>query len=183
MGNKTDSLRLVDDLGPPYAEEPDLLADLVCTNSVLRRAARQLGHLYDEALAPLGLKATQVGLIAEIGKLSAAAADKREEGPTLQDLAARLAIQISALTHALRPLVRDGLVELRQDTQDRRTKHAVLAPLGQQRLHEALVLWAAANQRVEDVLGASSAEMLRGLAERVASDEFAVAYRGGPGRP
>ena len=140
MGNKTDSLRLVDDLDPPYAEEPDLLADLVCTNSVLRRAARQLGHLYDEALAPLGLKATQVGLIAEIGKLSAAAADKREEGPTLQDLAA-------------------------------------------QRLHEALVLWAAANQRVEDVLGASSAEMLRGLAERVASDEFAVVYRGGPGRP
>jgi DNA-binding MarR family transcriptional regulator len=124
-----------------------------------------------------------VGLIAEIGKLSAAAADKREEGPTLQDLAARLAIQISALTHALRPLVRDGLVELRQDTQDRRTKHAVLAPLGRQRLHEALVLWAAANQRVEDVLGASSAEMLRGLAERVASDEFAVVYRGGPGRP
>src|ERR1700676_3769676 len=31
------------------------------TNNALSRAARRLGQLYDEALAPIGLKATQAG--------------------------------------------------------------------------------------------------------------------------
>jgi DNA-binding MarR family transcriptional regulator len=101
----------------------DLLAELVCTETSLRRAARRLGRLYDEAVAPSGINATQAGLLAQI------AGDRRPEGPTLQDLAERLGIQISALTHALRPLVRDGLVEVRQDAHDKRTKHGVLTPL------------------------------------------------------
>jgi len=129
-----------------------------------------LGRLYDEAVAPAGISATQVSLLAQI------AGDRRPEGPTLQDLAERLKIQISALTHALRPLVRDKFVEVRQDTHDKRTKHGVLTPLGKTRLQEALKLWASANRRVETVLGASSAENLRGLADRVASQEFLDAY-------
>jgi len=48
-----------------------LLGDVACTNNALRRAARRLGQLYDEALAPIGLKATQVGLLGEITRLSA----------------------------------------------------------------------------------------------------------------
>ena len=39
-----------------------------------------------------------------------------------------LAISISAVTHAMRPLVRDGLVRLQPDARDRRTKHAGLTP-------------------------------------------------------
>jgi len=149
------------------------LGGRVCTNTALRLAARRLGQLYDEALAPLDLKATQLALIAEIAKLTGT----DQQGPTLQDLAARLAIQLSALTHALRPLVRDGLVELRQDAQDRRTKHGVLTPLGKARLSEAVVRWAATNDQVEAVLGPVSAANLRALADQVASDEFLVAYR------
>src|SRR5881409_2833261 len=76
----------------------------VCTNTALRLAARRLGQLYDEPLAPVDLKATQLALIAEIDKLMGA----DQQGPALQELATRLAIQLSALTHALRPLVRDG---------------------------------------------------------------------------
>jgi DNA-binding MarR family transcriptional regulator len=79
------------------------------------------------------------------------------------------------LTHALRPLVRDGFVKLQPDAHDGRTKHAVLTALGERRLQEALVLWADANQRVEVVLG-SSAATLRTLADDVASPEFLEAY-------
>lgn len=86
-----------------------MLSELACTNTALRRAARQLGHLYDEAVAPTDLKATQLGLLSQIDSLGG------DDGPTLQALAERLAIRISALTHALRPLVRDSLVELRPD--------------------------------------------------------------------
>jgi DNA-binding MarR family transcriptional regulator len=180
MGKKLDLLADTDNLDRPATDELDILGVLACTNTALRRAARRLGQLYDEALAPLDLKATQVGLIAEIARFSASGS---EQGPTLQDLAARLAIQISALTHALRPLVRDGLVELRQDAEDRRTKHGVLTSLGKKRLSEALVLWTEANNRVEVVLGQDSAAKLRALADEVASDEFLAAYGAGNSVP
>ncbi len=175
-GKKIDPLAAVEDLDEAGAEAVDALAGLPCTNTALRRAARRLGQLYDDAVSPTELKATQVGLLAQIDRL---AGDGSQEGPTLQVLAERLAIRISALTHALRPLVRDGLVELRQDARDRRTKHGILTPLGKARLREAFLLWAAVNRRVEAVLGPASAEKLRGLADKVASQEFLDAYTAG----
>ncbi|WCM89866.1 MarR family winged helix-turn-helix transcriptional regulator [Acidovorax sp. NCPPB 3576] len=155
------------------AAEPVLAGVQVCTNTAVRLAARRLGQLYDDALAPLNLKATQLALMGEIAKFKSAEA----EGPALQDLAGRLAIQLSALTHALRPLVRDGIVELRPDAQDRRTKRGVLTPLGKRLLSDAIVRWATANERVEAVLGPASAASLRALADQVASDAFMVAYQ------
>ncbi|MDB6143617.1 MAG: Transcriptional regulator, MarR family [Pseudomonas sp.] len=157
----------------PGTDELDALGDLVCTNTALRRAARRLGNLYDEALAPLGLKATQIGLLAEISRCTSAA---DPDGPTLQDLAGRLAILMSALTHAMKPLVRDAIVELRQDTLDKRTKHCVLTPKGKKLLIDALGLWATANNRVEAVLGQASAALLRELADTVSSDGFLADY-------
>jgi DNA-binding MarR family transcriptional regulator len=144
-----------------------------CNNTALRRAARRLGNLYDDALEPTGLKATQMGLMVEIARLSAA-----NDGlaPPLQELAQRLAIQISALTHALRPLVRDGLVALKPDATDGRIKRGVLTAAGAQRLEQAVVHWADANARVEAVLGADGAATLRALADQVSSDEFLAAY-------
>ncbi len=144
-----------------------------CNNTALRRAARRLGNLYDDALEPVGLKATQMGLMAEIARLAAA---NEGRAPSLQELATRLAIQISALTHALRPLVRDGLVALKPDDEDGRTKRGALTSAGMKRLNEAAAHWATANQRVEAVLGSEAAATLRALADRVASDEFLAAF-------
>jgi DNA-binding MarR family transcriptional regulator len=153
---------------PPH----DILAELACTHTALRLAARRLGQLYDEAVAPSGLKATQVGVLGQIAGVHHAGP---RDWPTLQALAERLTVSISALTHALRPLVRDGLVELRPDAHDGRTKRAVLTALGETRLREGIALWADANQRVEQVLG-SSAAALRTLADDVISPEFLAAY-------
>jgi DNA-binding MarR family transcriptional regulator len=72
--------------------------------------------------------------------------------------------------------VRDGIVELHQDSQDRRTKHGVLTPLGKILLSEAMVRWAAVNDQVETALGPASAASLRALADQVASDAFLAAY-------
>lgn len=144
-----------------------------CNNTALRRAARRLGNLYDDALESVGLKATQMGLMAEIARLTVA---NQGQSPSLQELAARLAIQISALTHALRPLVRDGLVAVLPDEADGRTKRGALTVAGAARLEEAAAHWAAANQRVEAVLGRDAATALRALADRVSSDEFLAAF-------
>lgn len=161
------------DIDHPGTDALAALGDLVCTNTALRRAARRLAHLYDEALAPVSLKATQIGMLAEISRFPVTAG---QEGPTLQELAGRLAILMSAITHAMKPLIRDGIVELRQDALDKRTKRCVLTAKGQALFAQALQLWAAANNRVEQVLGESSAALLRGLADTVSSEEFLVDY-------
>jgi DNA-binding MarR family transcriptional regulator len=88
----------------------------------------------------------------------------------------KLAIQISAVTHALRPLIRDGLVELRPDELDGRAKRAVLTRMGITRVRHAFIRWSEVNERVEVVLGRESAAALRALADHVASDEFLAAY-------
>jgi DNA-binding MarR family transcriptional regulator len=153
---------------------PEALFKLACTNTALRRATRRLGQLYDEALAPLDLKATQFGLLAAIRSLAEAGT-----APTLNEIAARQLIQISALTHALRPLVREGLVELHSDPEDRRSKRAALTPSGLDRLEQAASRWARVNGQVETTLGSGVAEELRALADLIASERFLDAYRGG----
>lgn len=147
--------------------------ELSCTHTSLRRAARQLTQLYDEALVPSGLTSAQALLVSQIDQL-------RDEGdgagPSLQMLARRLAIQISALTHALRPLVRDGLVLVQTDTSDRRTKRAVLTPQGLSQTRQMHELWIETNRRIETVLGAGTTEQLRVLSDQIGSPGFLQAY-------
>jgi DNA-binding MarR family transcriptional regulator len=91
-------------------------------------------------------------------------------------LAIRLAVQIFAVTHALWPLIRDGLVELRPDQLDGRAKRAALTRIGAARVRQAFMHWTEVNERVEMVLGRESAAALRVLADHVASDEFLTAH-------
>jgi DNA-binding MarR family transcriptional regulator len=142
---------------------------LSCTHTSLRRAARQLTQLYDDALAPAGFTSAQALLVAQIDQLSATSDGA---GPSLQTLSKRLSIQISALTHALRPLVRDGLVVLGIDATDRRIKRAVLTEQGQRQTQHMYRLWRETNLRIEAAMGQGMAEQLRLLANRVASPEF-----------
>lgn len=152
------------------ANTRDILRELACTHDALRRAARQLGNLYDDTVAPTGLKATQIGMLGQIERLAT------DQGPSLQAVADVLAIGVSALTHALRPLIRDGLVQLRPDDHDRRMKHAILTDLGKRRFEEGLRLWTIAHRRTEAILGAESAELLRSLAGQVSSKDFMTAH-------
>lgn len=157
------------------AYEREELGDLPCTHTAIRRAARRLAYLYDEAMECVGLKSTQVALVSAIDQMTD---PQTALGPTLQELAGGLTIQISALTHALRPLVRDGFVELLPDANDKRTKRSVLTAQGKARIKQAVQAWSAVNHRVEEVLGPGSATLLRELTDYIASDGFLQAYRG-----
>lgn len=140
-----------------------------CAHTALRRASRQLSQIYDEALAASGLTAAQALLTSRLESLNGVPGS---DGPLLQALAANLSMQLSALTHALRPLVRDGFVELKPDALDRRSKHARLTPLGLERTQQMYALWRQVNERLDLVLGAGATEQLRSLAIVVASPEF-----------
>jgi DNA-binding MarR family transcriptional regulator len=143
------------------------LSQSICNNSALRRAARRLGQLYDDALAPSGLKGTQFALLTQI---------RLQDGPRLNLLAADLVMDLSALGHTLKPLLRDGLVELRPDETDRRAKRVVLTQKGDAAFEAALALWTKAHGAFEDIVGpAASAQMRDGL-DSIASPDFAVAF-------
>src|ERR1700754_695674 len=140
-----------------------------CTNTALRRASRRLGQLYDEALAPTGLRSTQVGLLTQIQVM----ADTGSRlGPTLQDLAGELALRVSGITHALSPLIRDGLVDLLPDPADARVKHALLTAKGKAKWVKAVQYWAIANEHVEKVMSSAKAAKLRELADQISLEPF-----------
>lgn len=159
---------------PPDVENVEPYSPLNCTHTALRHASRQLTQVYDDAIAPSGLTSSQALVVTRIDELGGAPGGA---GPSLQALAKRLSIQISALTHALRPLVRDGLVELHADPKDGRIKRAVLTEEGMRRTQQMYGLWVAVNERMDGVLGSGTAAELRALAKRVASPEFLASMK------
>src|SRR3954465_13729428 len=74
-----------------------------CACANLRKAARAVTQLFDAALAPSGLKVTQFTLLVT-SRLSGEA--------TINGLAERMAMDRSTLSRNLKPLVREGLLEV-----------------------------------------------------------------------
>ncbi|MBZ9989232.1 MarR family winged helix-turn-helix transcriptional regulator [Mesorhizobium sp. BH1-1-5] len=130
-----------------------------CNNATLRRAARSLGRFYDDAVAPSGLKGTQFGLLFQIHVSSE---------PAMGTIAEALIMDLSALGHTLKPLIRDGYVETFADKEDRRVKRVRLTPQGEVKLDEAIKLWSVAQQQFEDKVGAEQAAKLRAALDAVA---------------
>lgn len=142
----------------------------LCTNAAIRRAARRLGRLYDDALAPSGLRGAQFSLLTQIGYLGQ---------PTLRQLADALVMDLSALGHTLKPLERDGLVALVPDENDRRAKRARLTRKGLAKQKEAVPLWQAAQASFDAEFGARRSADLRKALDLISSDGFAGKSAGG----
>jgi DNA-binding MarR family transcriptional regulator len=157
---------------PPDVDSVEPFDLMHCTHTALRQASRQLTQVYDDAIAPARLTSAQAMLVSRLDEMGGAPGGT---GPSLQALAKRLSIQISALTHALRPLVRDGVLELHADPKDGRIKRAVLTEQGMKQTRQMYELWQAVNLRMDSVLGAGTAADLRALAMQVASAEFLAA--------
>jgi DNA-binding MarR family transcriptional regulator len=141
-----------------------------CSCGAVRRASRQLGQLYDDVLEPSGLRTTQFSLMTQISLGGE---------PALKTLAEALVMDLSALGHTLKPLIRDGLVELVPDRQDRRVKRARLTALGNERREGAARLWQQAQSRFDRVFGAEESAALRRAMAAIASPDFARAFVAG----
>jgi DNA-binding MarR family transcriptional regulator len=139
-----------------------------CSNTAIRRAARQLGQLYDDCMGT-GLRGTQFSLLSQI----AASGE-----PALKQLAEAMVMDLSALGHTLKPLIRDGYLELVPDAQDRRVKRARLTALGQKTQKNLLANWRDAQGRFDRVFGKEQSEEIRKALAFVSSPEFAKAFRG-----
>src|SRR2546422_4828958 len=78
-----------------------------------QRAARALARRFDEALRPVGLTNGQFSLLVSLD---------RAEVPRMTAVASLLAMDRTTLTAALKPLERRGLVKVKADEVDRRSR-------------------------------------------------------------
>jgi DNA-binding MarR family transcriptional regulator len=124
--------------------DPRRLSRCVC--NTLRMVTRTVTRLYDDALRPSGLRATQFSILATI-------AGKDEAN--LKQLEDALAIDQTTLTRSLNLLERGRLIE-RAPHPDGRIKAMRLTPKGRRTLDVARPLWARAQDKVLRELGAKA---------------------------
>jgi len=119
----------------------EALSNCTCFN--LRKASRAVTQMYDEALKPTGLRATQVSVLAMIAG---------EEPLTMTGLANRLVMDRTTLTRNLKPLMADGLIN-NVPGPDKRQRLVQITDRGRHRFDEAKPLWSDVQNRLADALG------------------------------
>jgi DNA-binding MarR family transcriptional regulator len=152
----------MDSRGKPRADAQ--LDASKCSATLLRKASRRLSQLYDTALVPAGLNATQFALLVEIAR-------RARQPPTLTELAAAMVMDRSGLGHGLRPLQRDGLIALKDDDPDGRRRHIVLTSKGKVVLRRARPLWNRAETHFASVLGAAGVAEFQSRLRAIAHDD------------
>ena len=138
-----------------------------CNCTALRKASRRISQLYDAALAPSGIKATQRAILAEVGRSDAA---------TVGELAGALIMDSGALAHTLKPLEREGLVDIAIDPADRRSRLITLTRHGRAKLAETDALWENAQKAFEAAFGCTDSDSLRQALRFLTSDGFSAAF-------
>jgi len=123
-----------------------------CACGRLRRATRALTQLYDDAMAPAGLRVTQFSLLRTLASTGAL---------RMNALAARLLLDRTALSRNLDPLVARGLVAVTRGC-DARTREIAITTEGRRELRAARPHWLRAQDDVRRRLGP---ERLRVLIE------------------
>jgi DNA-binding MarR family transcriptional regulator len=143
--------------GPSRAETLHVRDHCLCLAA--QRAARALARRFDEAFRPLGITSGQFSLMMALN---------RPEPPTMGSVAALLALDRTTLTAALKPLRRDGLVEVGGDAADRRARRPRLTPAGRARLAAAVSIWRETHAEI-DRMEASAGGLAGGLGRVVAA--------------
>ncbi len=131
--------------------------ECACACTCLRRAARAITQLYDEAFRPTGYRATQVGILSMLAEL----------GPvTLSELAGEAVTDRTTLTRNLRLLERKGLVCL-ECGDDRRERRVCMTHRGGRILRAAMPAWTQVQKKVIRRIGRKRFERLMGYLSAV----------------
>jgi DNA-binding MarR family transcriptional regulator len=139
------------------AESPVFSSPCTCLKA--RSLARTVTHIYDECLAPSGLRVTQFSLIGH------ARTPKGGRPPAVSELAARLFTDRTTLTRNLRPLIAAGYLRL-EHGDDARSKSVIVTDEGERAWRNARALWRDAQALVRERAGTDTIAELEGLIER-----------------
>ena len=131
--------------------------ECVCIN--LRHMSRMISQIYDDALAPAGLKITQFCLLRAIARL----------GPVgVSALAEDQELDRTTLTRNLALLERDGLIEQSPGI-DKRTSLAQLTRAGSATIARALPHWERVQDELRRSLGAQTLAQLGEIHEKISA--------------
>jgi DNA-binding MarR family transcriptional regulator len=141
-----------------------------CTNLKLRQLMRRVAQLYDAEVGKTGLRGTQYSLLSYVVKL----------GPIRPvDLARQMKVDASTLTRNLRPLIDAGLL-VQEAGPDARSRFVSATAAGRQKRHEAQRRWRAAQEALNQRLGAQRVVVLHALLDEC-QDLLADVPEGEPG--
>ncbi len=130
---------------------------LPCMCGSLRRTSRALTQLYETALRPLGLRATQFTILQALSLAGEV---------TQSELGEMLALDSTTLTRTLGLMSRQGWIAERRG-QDRRERWLRLSRAGETQLNRALPLWEKVQSRLRRQLGDKSWKSLMQLTYQV----------------
>jgi len=131
-----------------------------CNCVAIRKAARRVTQAYDAQLADAGIRVTQFMILMAL---------QGEDGVSINDLAETMAMDRTTMGKNLRPLERDGLVDVKVSETDRRSRDIVLTRKGRALLERAYPLWRRAHQEFQDKHGAEFAKSLRTMLGEVSA--------------
>lgn len=127
-----------------------------CAMRQVRLLNRRISQWYEDALRPLGLRATQLTLLVAITHC-------REARPA--DLAELLVMEKSTVSRNADRLLDKGWIEA-LPAEDGRSQILKLTVAGNRLLAEALPLWRQAQEKTEEAFGATGLEALGRLSRR-----------------
>ena len=130
----------------------------VCLNFSVRKASRVLNKIYDRHLQDTGLKCSQFTILRVI--------DHLEQTTSLQ-LIDIMVIDQTTLSRSLKPLIRDGLIEVTPG-EDRRYKLLSLTPQGKKSFKRASRAWQAAQEEIKSKLSGEQLDELLSVTDAVA---------------
>jgi DNA-binding MarR family transcriptional regulator len=133
-----------------------------CLATRVRQLSRIITRLYDDAMRPLGITASQYTLLAQLAS---------RDGITAVEIGHTLDIEKSTLSRNLKRLLALGHI-IMDPPAGRRGRGLHLTPKGQGILRDAYPIWQAAQGRTVGVMGADSRATLDDLldhAEKLAA--------------
>ena len=136
-------------------QELDLCFEVrsMCACNQLRRATRGITQLYDVAMAPSGLKVTQLPILVALGSVG---------DLSVTTLADALALDRTTLTRNLKVLEDRGLVRMGESDDDARVRVVSLTLEGSAALSAGLMRWDEIQSMVEEHFGRDRLKALYG---------------------
>jgi DNA-binding MarR family transcriptional regulator len=136
----------------------DLHGTGTCAALNFRRTARAVTRLYDLALAPSGIRATQMAILTAVAKFQPVAMSRIGE---------ILVVDQTTLTRSIRLLQKPGLLEVSARSAQRQ-RFVTLTDSGVKALALAVPLWRAVQAKFLSDLGKDNWSVLRNELERLA---------------
>jgi DNA-binding MarR family transcriptional regulator len=130
------------------SEQVDFLATRQCVCTAARRRSRDLTRAFEKAMRGSGVRGTQFTLLATLIQTGPIATTR---------LADFQGLERTTLTRNLRPLIRDGLVQI-DEAEDRRVRKVAITPAGEEAARRAFPFWKKAQ---DAALAVSSGEAQR----------------------